>query len=122
MNDAPNHDQIIRDFAAAWGAADVDAIMAAFTADATYHNIPMDPLEGTEAIRGFIEGFIGDGVPFDIHHQVCNGNLVMNERTDTITFGGKTVSLPVMGVFELTADGQISAWRDYFDMTAFTGG
>ena len=32
----------------------------------------------------------------------------------------RTVSLPVMGVFEL-ADGKITAWRDYFDMAQFTG-
>ena len=44
----------------------------------------------------------------------------MNERTDVITTDGSSVSLPVMGVFELR-DGKISAWRDYFDLAMFRG-
>ena len=44
----------------------------------------------------------------------------MNERTDTMTIGDKTVALPVAGVFEV-ADGKIVGWRDYFDMAQFSG-
>ena len=58
---------------------------------------------------------------FATHRQVANGNLVMNERTDTLTMGDKTVALPVMGAFEI-ADGKIKAWRDYFDMAQFQSG
>ena len=43
------------------------------------------------------------------------------ERIDTLEVNGKQVKLPVMGVFELTSDGKIACWRDYFDMGAFTG-
>lgn len=50
-----------------------------------------------------------------------SGNVVMNERVDTLSMGGNEVALPVMGVFEIE-DGKIRAWRDYFDMAAFTGG
>ena len=28
--------------------------------------------------------------------------------------------LPVMGTFEIDAQGKISAWRDYFDLAQFT--
>jgi limonene-1,2-epoxide hydrolase len=52
---------------------------------------------------------------------VANGNLVMNERVDTLIIEGRTIELPVCGVFELTPDGKISGWRDYFDMAQFTG-
>jgi limonene-1,2-epoxide hydrolase len=31
----------------------------------------------------------------------------------------KTISLPIMGVFEVH-DGAITAWRDYFDPSQFT--
>ena len=31
---------------------------------------------------------------------------------------GKTIALPVAGVFELR-DGKIAAWRDYFDLQTF---
>jgi hypothetical protein len=36
------------------------------------------------------------------------------------TVNGKSVVLPVMGAFEVRADGKISAWRDYFDLAQFT--
>lgn len=114
-------DQIVRDFAAAWGRADLDAIVDAFTDDAVYHNIPMEPLTGKAEIRGFLEGFLNDGISFEIHHQASAGNTVMNERTDTLTVGDSTVQLPVMGIFEIEGD-KISAWRDYFDMAPFSGG
>ena len=39
---------------------------------------------------------------------------------DRFLLNGKKVELPVMGTFEVTPDGKISAWRDYFDMARFT--
>ena len=44
---------------------------------------------------------------------------VLTERLDKFSFGGKNVELPVAGVFELS-EGKITAWRDYFDMAAWT--
>lgn len=120
--DRVDPDRIISDFCAAWGRGDVDAIVDAFTDDGVYHNVPMAPLQGKQAIREFIEGFLGGGsIQFEVHHQLVSGNVVMNERTDTMQLGGRTIALPVCGVFELTDDGRISAWRDYFDMAPFNG-
>lgn len=115
---------VVTAFCDAWNRGDVDAIVGAFTDDAVYHNIPMDPAVGREAIEGFIRGFFdGAGsIGFETLHQAVNGNIVLNERVDTIVMGDRTTALPVMGVFEVTGDGKISAWRDYFDMAMFTGG
>ena len=118
-------DQIIRDLCAAWGRGDVEVLMNAFTDDAVYHNIPMDPAKGKDAIRAVIEGFMKmspGGVDFEILNQVTAGNLVLNERIDTFVVDGKKSGGPVAGVFELDADGKIKAWRDYFDMSAFQAG
>ena len=117
-------DTVVREFCAAWGRADLEAIMAAFAEDAVYHNIPMEPCNGLEAIRAFIEGFFAmspDGIKFEIGHQVCAGAVVMNERIDTLVMNGNEISLPVCGVFEVDDSGKITAWRDYFDMAAFSG-
>jgi hypothetical protein len=35
------------------------------------------------------------------HHQVESGNMVMHERTDTLTVGGCAFPIRVMGVFEV---------------------
>ena len=109
---------IVSDFVAAWNARDIEKIMSALTPDCVYHNIPMDPLEGTEAIRGLIQTFVGMASKMDwtVHH-IAEGSdgTVLTERTDRFLVGEKWVALPVMGTFELT-DGKISAWRDYFDL------
>ena len=117
-------DAVVREFCAAWGRGDAEAILDAFTEDAVYHNIPMDPCNGKSEIQAFLEGFLGStasAVQFDIKHQVVSGLVVMNERVDTIEMESGKVDLPVCGVFELTADGKISGWRDYFDMSQFAG-
>ncbi len=117
-------DKIVREFCDAWGRGDLEAIIAAFTDDAVYHNIPMEPCIGRDAIRTFVEGFLGSAaqsVRFDIRHQLTSGNVVMNERVDTLAMESGEVALPVCGVFELSDGGKIVAWRDYFDMAAFAG-
>jgi limonene-1,2-epoxide hydrolase len=115
-------DALVRTFCAAWKNLDVDEVMGYFADDAVYHNIPLEPAVGRDAIRGVVEMFAGmsSGIDFAVHRQIADGNLVMNERTDTIVMGDKTVALPVMGAFEIV-DGKIAAWRDYFDMGQFTG-
>ena len=118
-----NNSTVIDSFMQAWGRLDLDAIMDHFAADAAYANIPMGPPHvGKPAIRAFIESFLGatSEINFMVHHQVEGaGGIVMNERTDILVMDGKRVELPVMGVFEFQG-GKISAWRDYFDMAAFS--
>lgn len=109
---------VVTEFCARWKDADVDILVEYFTEDAVYHNIPMEPVVGKSAIADFVAGFVAQfgGIDFRIHRQASNGPVVMNERTDVFVMGGTVVELPVMGVFEVTADGKISGWRDYFDM------
>ena len=114
---------VVDSFMQAWNNMDVDAVMDHFTEDAAYANIPMGPPHvGKAAIREFIDGFMGStsAIDFIVHHQVARDGVVMNERTDKLVMDGRTVELPVMGVFELSGD-KIAAWRDYFDMSAFAG-
>jgi limonene-1,2-epoxide hydrolase len=113
---------VVTDFCKLWANPSPDQILSQFTDDAVYHNIPMPPAEGKEAIEGFLalmlDGF--DGIDFQIHRQLSQGDVVMNERTDVMrrTDGGR-LELPVMGVFEVR-DGKIAVWRDYFDLATVT--
>ena len=116
-SDAAN-DAMIREFFQAWERRDTDQIVASFTDDAVYHNISLEPLVGKAAIREFVAGYAG--VPsdrVDFRHQLVSGNVVMNERLDHVTFGGRVVDLPICGVFELR-DGRIARWTDYYDSAA----
>lgn len=111
-------DDLVREFCEAWSAKDPDALAAYFAADGVYHNMPLQPIEGRDAIRGFLAGFLSgiETAEFRILRQVAAGPVVMNERVDVFrTVDGKSGEFPVAGVFEIR-NGAIVAWRDYFDM------
>jgi limonene-1,2-epoxide hydrolase len=115
-------DELVTEFCTKWSMPDPDELAGYFAEDGVYHNIPMDAVHGREAIKQFIAGFLAgfDGIDFQVHRQVSDGSLVMNERTDVMRRkDGEPIPLPVTGVFEIE-DGQIKAWRDYFDMATIT--
>jgi limonene-1,2-epoxide hydrolase len=45
--------------------------------------------------------------------------MVLTERIDSFTLAdGRRISVPLMGSFKIK-DGQITEWRDYFDLATF---
>ena len=112
---------VVRRFCAAWAAGDLDAVVAFFGADAVYHNIPLDPVTGRDAIRATIAGFTGgvDSIEFRVDNIAAAGNVVLTERVDVFVSGERRIELPVMGTFEVDDSGAITAWRDYFDLNQF---
>jgi limonene-1,2-epoxide hydrolase len=112
---------VVRSFCDAWGTASIDELVAYFVDDAVYHNIPLDPVNGVDAIRATIAGFTTgvESVVFETTHIAAAGNVVLTERVDVFTFPNGTIRLPVSGTFEVNGDGKITAWRDYFDMNQF---
>ena len=111
---------VVREFCALWEKGDLDAIVDSFTDDAVYHNIPVAPVAGKDAIRATIAGFTGgvDTIEFRVLNISADGNVVLTERVDAFITSTVTIELPVMGTFEVKGD-KIAAWRDYFDMNQF---
>jgi len=110
-----------QEFCDLWASMNLDKIMAFLTPDCFYHNIPMTPLIGHDAIRPFFEPMIegSSSIEYVVHAIAENAQgWVLTERTDIMVMGPKTISMPVMGVFEFK-DGLISAWRDYWDLADF---
>ena len=109
--------QVILDLIKVVNSNDIEKVMEFFAPDCFYHNTPLNPVTGAEAIRGILEGFnsTADEVEWTVHNigQTEEGH-VMTERTDAFRFGEKWVRLPVMGIFEINR-GKITSWRDYFD-------
>jgi len=112
---------LVRAFCGAFARRDADEILAYFTEDAVYHNMPMPAMTGKPAIRSVLQMFLGPATfaEFEVLHIAQNGDVVLTERIDRFEVAGKKIELPVMGTFEVR-DGKIAAWRDYFDMAAWT--
>lgn len=115
------NEAVVRNFCTAFARRNLDELLGFFTPDAVYHNIPLEPVKGADAIRTTFEMFMGpaEKAEFEILHMASVGNVVLNERVDRFVIAGKQVALPVAGVFEIRG-GKIAAWRDYFDMQMYT--
>ncbi|HEY6471381.1 MAG TPA: SgcJ/EcaC family oxidoreductase [Acidimicrobiales bacterium] len=107
-------------FVAAWPTGDASRLADFFTEDAVYCNGPLEPVAGRTAILAALQAFmeVGGRVSVDMRHVVAEGDLVMTERVDYLEVDGRSLALPVAGVFEL-AGPRIKAWRDYFDLAQF---
>ncbi len=112
---------LVRAFCEAFSRRNSDELLGFFTEDAVYHNMPMPPVRGKEAIRSVLDMFLkpSQSVEFIILQIAASDGAVLTERLDRFVMGGKNVDLPVCGVFEVDG-GKIAAWRDYFDMAAWT--
>jgi limonene-1,2-epoxide hydrolase len=113
--------ELIRRFCDDWGkGASVDEIVDYFTEDAVYHNIPVDPAVGHDAIRGVFAMFTTgvERIEFRILNIAADGDTVLTERLDIFVLPNVTIELPVMGTFEVR-DSKIAKWRDYFDLNQY---
>ena len=100
MADGAHYEQLVKDFCGAWADADFDRVVSYFAEDGVYHNIPVDPLTGHEAIRGMIEMFTAGLkiVEFKILTMLSDGPTVITERVDIFEReDGGLVELPGHG-------------------------
>lgn len=104
-------------FVEAWNALDWPRIYSLMADDIVYHNMPMKPVTGVEAVRRGFDAWPVDGCEWIVTNIASNANTVLTERIDRFIRGDDRITVPVMGAFEV-ADGKITRWRDYFDMNA----
>jgi limonene-1,2-epoxide hydrolase len=111
---------LVRSFCDAWSRRDIDELLGYFSDDAVYHNMPLSPVSGKDGIREILNLFVPPAsvIEFEVLHVASRGPVVFTERVDRFTVAGRTVTLPVAGVFEIR-DGKIAAWRDYFDLATW---
>ncbi|SEJ19778.1 limonene-1,2-epoxide hydrolase [Sphingobium sp. AP50] len=110
-----------KDFIALWSRIDLEAILAVMAPDCIYHNMPWAPLQGHDAIREGLAGFLAGAGAIDwqlLHVAESQDGMVMTERVDRFLIGERWIEMPVMGIFEWQ-DGLIVHWRDYFDSARF---
>lgn len=105
-----------------WNEGRVDEAVAMLAEDVLYDNVPLPDIHGRAAVLAFHRDF-GVGKTFSVQWSVttmaADGNVVLNERVDRFVHtSGKEIVLPVMGTLTVV-DGQITVWRDYFDLASF---
>lgn len=115
---------IVKEFMDLWGdgsqeSPQIDRIVEMFSEDAEWQLwIPGGPtLKGREAIRADIARQLGFATYMrcGLTHIASNDTQVFTERLDNFQSNGVTVNHHLVAIFDLDADGKITAWREYFD-------
>ena len=110
-------EETVKAFVAAWSALDEACIYALLADDVVYHNIPLAPVAGLEAVRAHLAAWPVDECEWELLNIAARGEMVLTERIDRFRRGADRIVVPVMGAFEVR-DGRIVQWRDYFDLGA----
>jgi limonene-1,2-epoxide hydrolase len=111
----------VRRFLDAWDEPDtgrlVERLCAFVTEDAALCQMPFAEVTGHAGLRRICEESMASMSDFrvDLIDVSVVGRKVFTERVDRFVQHGRRVAVPVLGVFELSTDGRIEAWRDYFD-------
>jgi limonene-1,2-epoxide hydrolase len=108
-------EQAVRDFLNAWN--EPKKLGDFFADDAVFQMMARDPVHGRAAIAEELANQAGWAADFNLAvlNIASSDDVVLVERLDTFTMDGKTIRVPVVGVFEVDDSGKFTAWRDYFD-------
>ena len=114
------NEAVVRAFLKGWDDRDVETCMAQVTDDMCYLNQPLEAIRGKASVRKMIASIFEPAkkVEFKLINVFGNGNKVITERLDQWDWNGSgtwQLQLPVCGMFELTEDGKIYEWREYYD-------
>lgn len=115
----------VRAFLKGWDDLDVEQCMAQITDDMCYLNQPLEAIRGRDNVRKMIASIFAPAskVSFKLINVFGHGNQVITERLDQWDWNGSgtwQLKLPVCGMFELTEDGKIREWREYYDNDLWT--
>jgi limonene-1,2-epoxide hydrolase len=111
----------VRRFLDAWDEPDLDRLVEVLcsyvTEDVVLCQMPFAEVTGYAGLRRICEESLATMSDFqlDLIDVSVVGNRVFTERVDRFVLHGRRLAVPVLGVFELSTDGRIVAWRDYFD-------
>ena len=110
----------VRAFLNGWNNRDADACMEHATEDMSYLNQPLETIKGKENVRKMIASILAPAnrVAFELVNCFAHENKVITERVDRWDWSGSgkwEMELKVCGMFELTVNGKIIEWREYYD-------
>jgi limonene-1,2-epoxide hydrolase len=116
MSDSP--ETVVRRFFDAFLLSNVDELVGFFSDDAVYIDGPRGVHRGIEAIRSEFATLaaIVPSTSVDIKTLTTDRSAVMVERGERFEIEGKPIDHEVVGVFDLNDHGQITRWRDYYDL------
>jgi limonene-1,2-epoxide hydrolase len=115
---------VVVEFLEAWGRWDIDRVLELVTEDLEYINVSLPKIHGRDRLERLARPIMRpDRVGFNayLHHVATDGDVVLTDRVDELTFKKWASRFWVYGRFTVR-DGQIAVWRDSFDWLDVTVG
>lgn len=114
------NEKTVRAFLKGWDNLNVDECMEQCADDMCYLNQPLEAIRGKDDVRKMIASIFEPAkrCEFVLINVFGKGNRVITERLDQWDWDGSNtwqLNLHVCGMFELTEDGKICEWREYYD-------
>lgn len=112
-------ERVVRDFLAAVQQRDLVQVGQCFTDDATYANVPHEPVVGPEGVRGLLTPIFerSERVEWQVVSASYSDTHAWVERVDRFWIDGREYAVACNGVFVLdpTAS-RLQQVRDYVDL------
>ena len=108
---------VVVGFLEALARSDLDTALGLITDDLVYTNVSLPTIHGRARFERLGRPLLRPGrMGFDVrlHHVATEGNVVLTDRTDELSFGRFAARFWVYGRFTIR-DGRIAVWRDSFD-------
>jgi limonene-1,2-epoxide hydrolase len=113
---------LVRDFLNLLAVPDTAAAVELLHPDVEWRNTGLPTLRGRRVGGALLDlEKRGIGVVIENHHVAAVGDVVLTDRTDTITFKRYRTSFWVRGTFRVE-DGRIILWDDAFGWGSFLRG
>lgn len=117
---AADHTAIVQKFLFALEDNDFDTFEALAAPDLVWQNVGLPSIRGRARILSMLRRAEGKGAfAVKFHSVAADGGTVLTERTDAIILGPLRLQFWVCGRFDVNEAGQITLWRDYFDLFDF---
>ena len=112
---------VVRSCLDALEAGDSATALALLDPDVEWRNSGLPTLRGRRAHRALLD-MAKRGIGFEVrfHHLAVDGQVVLTDRTDVLTYRRFRMEFWVCGTFEVH-EGRIVVWDDHFSMTNFVG-
>jgi len=116
MNDA---ETVVREAFRLLEEGNADAAVELLDPEVQWRNSGLPTVRG-KRVPGMLKDMERRGVRFSVqlHHVAADGDVVLTDRTDVLTYGRWSASFWVRGTFEVR-DGKIVLWDDAFSWGDF---
>jgi limonene-1,2-epoxide hydrolase len=115
---------LVIEFLRALERSDLDLALSMVAEDLVYINVSLPTIRGRSGLDRAFRPLMGPGrggFAVHFHHVATDGDVVLTDRTDELSFGRFRARFWVYGRF-VVRDGQIALWRDSFDWLDVTIG